>query len=259
MPPWVPGVNPATAIPRLLRGIMRRSPREVAYDFRSLGLQPEGAPLFSLLFLNAPDITPDQQRGEKKSDAAGNGRPSNFVMDSIFRDSPSHYEPDSSQGSVPNPRVLEHQASSCAFDLIIPKDAMPCSAPEVLCFDAPRISGCEIACYEKAESGAPAMAFGMECTGLPGAGVRRMCAKEIKRPMTPDGAKGIGQDVAEQEVLHSEKKVARINRAVRHHAQFRGPCRTPHTCEFRIIRFAREKARAVNQANLPRIEAFFHL
>src|SRR5512144_2689909 len=97
----------------------------------------------------------------------------------------------------------------------------------------------------------------MEGAGLIGTCVLGSGAEKAEPSVVPDARKGVGEDVTQQEILPPEEKVAGVDRAVRHHAQFRGPRRAPHIFEFRVAFAVREKARAVNHAHLPMVEGPF--
>src|SRR5512143_2884402 len=94
----------------------------------------------------------------------------------------------------------------------------------------------------------------MEGAGFIGACVSGSGAEKVEPSVVPDARKGIGEDVPQQELLPPEEKIAGVDRAVRHHTQFRGPRRTPHICEFRVAFAVREETRAVNHAHLPMVE-----
>ena len=76
--------------------------------------------------------------------------------------------------------------------------------------------------------------------------------------MVPDDLERIEQDIAEQEFLVPEEKIAGIDRTVRQDAEFRGSGRTSRLCELGIAHVIGDETGAEDRADIMRAKLFFN-
>ncbi len=109
-------------------------------------------------------------------------------------------------------------------------------------YRAPRIRGGQVPGKDQCLGRTTAVALSMKLTRPLRAGIAAQGPEKSKRRTPPDSFEGIIQDVPQEEFFPAEKKIAGIDRSVRHDPELRSACGTSDPRKLRIVFCIRDEA-----------------